>query len=111
MDTTTLYALIRSDLCLVALTTSLAAHGDIFQWRDDNGKLHFGDRPPEQVDSKKVTPKTSPIMQELEITLLRQDFTLPDGIHDNTLQAIRNIYRRYRNDFGMRSEEARVGKE
>jgi hypothetical protein len=101
MDTTTLYALIRSGLCLVALTTSLAAHGDIFQWRDDNGKLHFGDRPPEQVDSKKVTPKTSPIMQELEITLLRQDFTLPDGIHDNTLQAIRNIYRRYRNDFGL----------
>ena len=101
MDTTTLYALIRSGLCLVALTTSLAAHGDIFQWRDDNGKLHFGDRPPEQVDSKKVTPKTSPIMQELEITFLRQDFTLPDGIHDNTLQAIRNIYRRYRNDFGL----------
>ncbi|WP_414430249.1 DUF4124 domain-containing protein [Alcanivorax sp. IL3] len=101
MDTTTLYALIRSGLCLVALTTSLAAHGDIFQWRDDNGKLHFGDRPPEQVDSKKVTPKTSPIMQELEIILLRQDFTLPDGLHENTLQAIRNIYRRYRNDFGL----------
>ena len=101
MDTTTLYALIRSGLCLIALVTSLAAHGDIFQWRDDNGKLHFGDRPPEQVDSKKITQRTSPIMQELEITVLRQDFTLPDGIHDNTLQAIRNIYRRYRNDFGL----------
>ena len=101
MDTTTLYALIRSGLCLIALVTSLAAHGDIFQWRDDSGKLHFGDRPPEQVDSKKITQRTSQIMQELEVTVLRQDFTLPDGIHDNTLQAIRNIYRRYRNDFGL----------
>ena len=101
MDTTTLYALIRSGLCLIALVTSLAAHGDIFQWRDDSGKLHFGDRPPEQVDSKKITQRTSQIMQELEVTVLRQDFTLPDGIHDTTLQAIRNIYRRYRNDFGL----------
>ncbi len=101
MDSTTLYALIRTGLCLVTLATSLAAHGDIFQWRDDNGNLHFGDRPQEQATSEKVTPITSPAMQELDITVLHQDFTLPGSLHDGTLQAIRNIYRRYRRDFGL----------
>jgi uncharacterized protein DUF4124/uncharacterized protein DUF1570 len=101
MDSTKLYALIRTGLYLTALSLSLSAYGDIFQWRDDNGKLHFGDRPPEQVDSEKITPRTSPVMQELEITVLRQDFTLPDGLHDSTLEAIRSIYQRYRNDFGL----------
>ena len=101
MDSKTLYALIRSGFCLIALAATLTAHGDIFQWRDDNGKLHFGDRPPEQAASEKVIPKTSPAMQELEITVLRQDFTLPDGLHDNTLKAISSIYQRYRNDFGL----------
>lgn len=101
MDAKKLFALTRTALWLTMLVSSLAAHGDIFQWRDENGKLHFGDRPPEQVDSEKVTPKTSPVMQELEITVLRQDFTLPDGLHDSTLEAIRSIYRRYRSDFGL----------
>ena len=101
MDAKKLFALTRTALWLTMLVSSLAAHGDIFQWRDENGKLLFGDRPPEQVDSEKVTPKASPVMQELEITVLRQDFTLPDGLHDSTLEAIRSIYRRYRSDFGL----------
>ena len=91
----------RLILCMTMLATSLVASGDIYQWRDDNGKLHFGDRPPEQASSEKVTPKTSPAMQELNITVLHQDFTLPGSLHDGTLQAIRSIYRRYRSDFGL----------
>ncbi|WP_232221972.1 DUF4124 domain-containing protein [Alcanivorax jadensis] len=103
MDSTKLHILMRLFLCMVTLATSLVAYGDIYQWRDDNGKLHFGDRPPEQSTSEKITPKTSPAIQELDITVLHQDFTLPDadGLHDGTLQAIRSIYRRYRSDFGL----------
>lgn len=101
MDSTKLLVLIRALFCLAALSVALTAHGEIFQWRDDNGKLHFGDRPPEQVDSQIITPTTSPATQELEITVLHQDFTLPGDLHDSTLQAIRSIYRRYRNDFGL----------
>lgn len=101
MDSKKLQFLIRTGFSAAVLITSLAAHGDIFQWRDENGKLHFGDRPPEQLESQKVTPRTSPIIQELEISQLRKDFTLPGELHDRTLEAIRFIYRRYRNDFGL----------
>ena len=76
MDSKKLQFLIRTGFSAAVLITSLAAHGDIFQWRDENGKLHFGDRPPEQLESQKVTPRTSPVIQELKISQLRKDFTL-----------------------------------
>ena len=70
MDSKKLQFLIRTGFSAAVLITSLAAHGDIFQWRDENGKLHFGDRPPEQLESQKVTPRTSPVIQELEVSQL-----------------------------------------
>ena len=89
----------------LALTLSLllggTARAEIFQWRDANGKLHFGDRPPEDAQTQTVTPDISPQLKELEINVQRQDFTLSGDLQQQTLDNISNIYQRYRRDFGL----------
>ena len=89
----------------LALTLSLllggAARAEIFQWRDANGKLHFGDRPPEDAQTQTVTPDISPQLKELEINVKRQDFILSGDLQQQTLDNISNIYQRYRRDFGL----------
>ncbi|MCG8393838.1 MAG: DUF4124 domain-containing protein [Pseudomonadales bacterium] len=101
MDSATLPGLIRACLYLAALLVALPAHAEIYQWRDADGKLHFGDRPPQQADSEKVVTRTTPARQELSISVRHQDFTLPNGLHADTLDAISGIYQRYRSDFGL----------
>ena len=57
-------------LLIAALgTTTLAAAGEIHQWRDANGQVHFGDRAPADTASKVVRVKpnvyTSPSIETL----------------------------------------------
>ncbi|PVV12536.1 MAG: hypothetical protein B6D77_05440 [gamma proteobacterium symbiont of Ctena orbiculata] len=42
---------------LVALTGGSASADAIYKWRDENGKVHFGDRPPVMEESQPVTVK------------------------------------------------------
>ncbi|MCU7864143.1 MAG: DUF4124 domain-containing protein [Candidatus Thiodiazotropha sp. (ex Lucinoma borealis)] len=39
----------------IGLNVSVA--DDIYRWRDKNGKVHFGDRPPASIESESVTVK------------------------------------------------------
>ncbi|MES9993279.1 MAG: glutaredoxin family protein [Candidatus Thiodiazotropha sp.] len=44
--------------CLLVLTTSGSVSAEaIYKWRDENGKIHFGDRPPVSEESQPVTVK------------------------------------------------------
>ncbi|MBT2971931.1 MAG: hypothetical protein B6D72_03085 [gamma proteobacterium symbiont of Ctena orbiculata] len=44
--------------CLLIVSTGGSVSADaIYQWRDENGKIHFGDRPPATEESKPVTVK------------------------------------------------------
>lgn len=88
-------------LTLVSLSLPLLLQAEIYQWRDANGKLHFGDRPPSEEQVDVVTPKVTTAAKPLEIHTRHQDFTLPDGLHEQTLSAIEHIYQRYRKDFGL----------
>ncbi|MCM8854180.1 MAG: DUF4124 domain-containing protein [Candidatus Thiodiazotropha sp.] len=42
---------------VIGLNVSVA--DDIYRWRDMNGKVHFGDRPPASVESESVTVKSN----------------------------------------------------
>ncbi len=87
---------------VLAAILATPCHAEIYQWRDANGKLHFGDRPPEENHSSVVTPKVQPSrIESLKIQMRHQEFTLPDGLHEQTLSAIRHIYDRYRQDLGL----------
>jgi len=37
------------------LVLSSVTSAQIYQWRDSNGQLHFGDKPPNQVNAEKIT--------------------------------------------------------
>lgn len=41
-------------LAVVALSTPNAFSGEIHQWRDKDGNVHFGDEPPKDVASKRM---------------------------------------------------------
>lgn len=101
MAPTTLRPVIRPFLGLALLSLAATAQSDIFQWHDDKGKVHFGDRPPEQSDSVRLELSPTAVMEELTVTVQHQDFALPDALHQHTLAAIRHIYQRYRTDFGL----------
>lgn len=88
-------------LMTAALCFSPLLKAEIYQWRDADGKLHFGDRPPEEQQVDVVTPQVSAAATQLEIHTRLQEFTLPDGLHEQTLSAIQHIYQRYRKDFGL----------
>ncbi len=88
-------------LTLAVMLPFLPAQAEIYQWRDANGKLHFGDRPPGEQPVDVVTPRVSQASAPLEIHVRHQDFTLPNGLHEQTLRAIETIYQRYRKDFGL----------
>ena len=55
MDRTKLYILKLSALAAAFFMACSSAYGDIFQWRDAEGKVHFGDRPPEKAVSERIT--------------------------------------------------------
>lgn len=44
-------------LCFVVFIGTIvnSASAEIYQWTDDDGKIHFSDSPPEKVKTKKVT--------------------------------------------------------
>jgi len=50
---------ILTRLALVFLLLSPAAHADLYKWVDQNGKIHYGDSPPENVQLKKITGNVS----------------------------------------------------
>ncbi len=92
---------LKLSLLLTGLSLCSLLQAEIYQWRDANGNLHFGDRPPEEQQVDVVTPRVNAAAKSLEVTVHHQDFTLPDGLHDKTLAAIEHIYERYRKDFGL----------
>jgi glutaredoxin len=39
--------------------TSPASYGQLYKWVDEQGKIHYGDNPPENVKLKRITGKVS----------------------------------------------------
>ncbi len=51
--------LLLTGLCLVSLLSTSASVADLYKWVDENGKIHYGDSPPENVTLKKITGNVS----------------------------------------------------
>ena len=51
--------LLISSLFLVFMMISPVTQGDLYKWVDKNGKVHYGDSPPENVKLKTITGKVS----------------------------------------------------
>jgi glutaredoxin len=48
-----------SGLLLLLLTISPVTQADLYKWVDENGKIHYGDSPPDNAKLKKITGKVS----------------------------------------------------
>lgn len=102
MDCRKLRRLLVPIIIALTLLSSAALHAEIYQWRDANGKLHFGDRPPQEEQAEEITPSIqTPQSKSLSIKIRHQEFTLSGGLHEETLTAIEHIYARYQQDFGL----------
>jgi len=52
-------SLIITSLLLVLTMVSPVTQGDLYKWVDQDGKIHYGDSPPENAKLKKITGKVS----------------------------------------------------
>lgn len=48
-------------LLLIPLLTTLPAAADIYQWTDENGKVHYSDKPPRNQPSQNVSHTTKSV--------------------------------------------------
>jgi len=52
-------SLIITSLFLVLMMISPVTQGDLYKWVDKNGKIHYGDSPPDNAKLKKITGNVS----------------------------------------------------
>lgn len=45
----------------LSLLAAAAAAGDLYRWVDEEGKVHFGDRPPSQAEAENIESELPPI--------------------------------------------------
>lgn len=51
----------RKTLALLSfVVAALAAHAQVYKWVDENGRVHYGEKPPEGVKSSEVSVKSAP---------------------------------------------------
>lgn len=79
------------------LFASPCAYAETFQWIDDNGRTHFGDKPPENTEVRRLDfHRGAPIENELSFVIPDKQFELSDEgmkkIHDLVPQIL-HIYK------------------
>ncbi|MCW8126284.1 DUF4124 domain-containing protein [Microbulbifer halophilus] len=54
--------MIKTGICTLAIALAAAASADeLYRWVDEDGKVHFGDRPPMQAEADNIGDELQPI--------------------------------------------------
>ena len=80
---------------LIVLLAAKAAASGIYQWRDADGKLHFGDKPPEQAATENLSDRYSEVLP-FEITIQGVNWQVPVPLSDRLSVAAKKIFAIYR---------------
>lgn len=89
--------------CLILLAGSASASG-IYQWRDEQGRVHFGDQPREHAEDLSARyQQTLPF----EIVIEGVDYAVPPALHDRLATAVKRIFSIYRQDLGVSYSQER----
>lgn len=79
------------------LLASPLALAETFQWTDANGRVHFGDKPPEHIDAKRLDfDQGAPIKNDLAFEITDEQFDLsPQGMEkiQTLMPQILHIYK------------------
>ena len=91
------------------LLPCLAAASGVYQWRDAQGRLHFGDQPPEGHGED----LSSRYQQALpfDIVIEGVDYAVSPALRDRLATAVRRLFSIYRHDLGIdysREREFRI---
>lgn len=90
----------RTKLFLM-LWLPLAASAEIHQWRDDQGRLHFGDKPPAEADTTVLQTERRDPGEALAVNLQAQEFTLSAEAERRMLQGLKQVLASYRQTLGL----------
>ncbi len=82
-----------------------AAYAEIYQWVDDNGKLHFGDKPPPEI-GQAVTDLTDryAIDRNFDVLIVPHDYQMGLDVKTKVTVAVSKIFSIYAADFTMRPD-------
>lgn len=84
-------------LCLLALP----AGAEVYQWRDADGRLHFGDAPPE-ADSATNLSADYDHRAPFSMSIQGIDYRIPPALHNHLEVSVRKIFEIYRSAFGLK---------
>lgn len=90
----------RGKLLLILFVPMLAT-AEIHQWRDKNGKLHFGDQPPASRPSQLIQTRERPERPGLTIRLQREEFSLSTAGRERMEAGLRQVLTSYRDTLGL----------
>ena len=83
----------------VLLLATVAARGEVFKWTDPSGRVHYGDKPPAQVEPKQLDRESIPF----SVT----EPTAKPGLRPGETELLRKIERDERRAEQERAAEAR----
>ena len=83
----------------------VTAHAEIYQWVDERGKVHFGDKPPDEV-KQAVTDLTEryAIDRDFEVSIVPHDYQMGLDVKTKVTVAVSKIFSIYAADFIMRPD-------
>ena len=92
-------AFAAAGLSLLLASASLPAAG-IYQWRDADGNLHFGDAPPEQEQAADLSSQYDNSLP-FDVVIEGVDYGLPNALRDRIAVSVRKIFTIYEQSLGV----------
>lgn len=86
---------------LLALLISATASAELYQWTDENGRVHFGDRAPDQQQAQSLTLESQPQRERFRLQIKSTGFTLSDAAMNRVEQGLAQIHHTYRTTFNL----------
>lgn len=87
-------------LSLLLLLACPLAQAEVYQWRDEQGRLHFGDKPPEDQQSKPLYAAATSERNGL-VHFRRTDFDLSEAAEKRVREGLDTILSLYTSTLGL----------
>lgn len=84
---------------LILLAANAAGNG-IYQWRDADGRLHFGDQPPQSAATEDLSQRYDYSLP-FSIVIDGVDYSVPPPLRDRISTSVTKIFAIYRQALGM----------
>lgn len=90
----------------VSLLPSPADASGVYQWRDADGRLHFGDAPPEQDTAKNLSERYDNSLP-FRIVIEGVDYKVPASVREHISISVKKIFTIYRQALGEMPKQRR----